>query len=79
MSKKTSQPDFEKALAELESLVENLERGELPLEETLKQFERGIELTRNCQKALQAAEQRVEILLAGSETETTEAYGENDE
>ncbi|MCH8896562.1 MAG: exodeoxyribonuclease VII small subunit [Gammaproteobacteria bacterium] len=79
MPKKTSQPDFEKALAELESLVENLERGELPLEETLKQFERGIELTRSCQKALQAAEQRVEILLAGSETETTEAYGETDE
>jgi len=79
LPKKTSQPDFEKALAELESLVENLERGELPLEETLKQFERGIELTRSCQKALQAAEQRVEILLAGSETETTEAYGETDE
>ncbi len=79
MSKKTSQPDFEKALSELETLVENLERGELPLEETLKQFERGIELTRSCQKALQAAEQRVEILLAGSETETTEPYGEADE
>jgi len=79
LPKKTSQPDFEKALAELESLVENLERGELPLEQTLKQFERGIKLTRSCQKALQAAEQRVEILLAGSETETTEAYGETDE
>lgn len=79
MPKKTSQPDFEKALSELETLVENLERGELPLEETLKQFERGIELTRSCQKALQAAEQRVEILLAGSETETTEPYGETDE
>ncbi len=79
MPKKTSQPDFEKALAELESLVENLERGELPLEQTLKQFERGIELTRSCQKALQSAEQRVEILLAGSESETTEAYGETDE
>ena len=79
MPKKTSQPDFEKALSELETLVEKLERGELPLEETLKQFERGIELTRSCQKALQAAEQRVEILLAGSETETTEAYGETDE
>ncbi len=79
MPKKTRQPDFEKALSELETLVENLERGELPLEETLKQFERGIELTRSCQKALQAAEQRVEILLAGSEAETTEPYGEADE
>ena len=79
MTKKTTQPDFEKALSELESLVENLEKGELPLEETLKQFERGIELTRSCQKALKSAEQRVEILLAGSETEKTEPYDEADE
>ena len=78
MTKKTSQPDFEKALSELESLVDNLEKGELPLEETLKQFERGIELTRCCQKALKSAEQRVEILLAGSETEKTEPYDEAD-
>ncbi len=78
MTKKTSQPDFEKALSELESLVDNLEKGELPLEETLKQFERGIELTRSCQKALKSAEQRVEILLAGSETEKTEPYDEAD-
>ncbi len=79
MPKKNSQPDFEKALSELESLVDNLEKGELPLEETLKQFERGIELTRSCQKALKSAEQRVEILLAGSETEKTEPYDEADE
>ncbi len=78
MTKKTSQPDFEKALSELESLVDNLEKGELPLEETLKQFERGIELTRSCQKALKSAEQRVEILLAGSETDKTEPYDEAD-
>ena len=79
MPKKNSQPDFEKALSELESLVDNLEKGELPLEETLKQFERGIELTRSCQKALKSAEQRVEILLAGSETEKTEPFDEADE
>ncbi|MCZ6499329.1 MAG: exodeoxyribonuclease VII small subunit [Gammaproteobacteria bacterium] len=79
MPKKNSQPDFEKALSELESLVDNLEKGELPLEETLKQFERGIELTRSCQKALKSAEQRVKILLAGSETEKTEPFDEADE
>ncbi len=78
MPKKNSQPDFEKALSELESLVDNLEKGERPLEETLKQFERGIELTRSCQKALNSAEQRVKILLAGSETEKTEPYDEDD-
>ena len=79
MSKKTSQPDFEKSLSELESLVASLEKGDLPLEETLKQFERGIELTRNCQQALKSAEQRVEILLANDETEKSEPYGEADE
>ena len=56
-------PDFEQALAELESLVERLERGDLPLDEALKTFERGVELTRHCQAALKAAQQKVEILL----------------
>jgi exodeoxyribonuclease VII small subunit len=56
-------PDFEQALAELEALVERLERGDLPLDEALKTFERGVELTRHCQGSLKAAQQRVEILL----------------
>jgi exodeoxyribonuclease VII small subunit len=56
-------PDFEQALAELEGLVERLERGDLPLEEALKTFERGVELTRHCQSSLKAAQQKVEILL----------------
>lgn len=55
--------DFESALAELEQLVEQMEQGELSLEESLQQFERGIALTRACQQALQAAEQKVQILL----------------
>jgi exodeoxyribonuclease VII small subunit len=56
-------PDFEQALAELEALVARLERGDLVLEEALKTFERGVELTRHCQASLKAAQQRVEILL----------------
>jgi exodeoxyribonuclease VII small subunit len=56
-------PDFEHALAELEALVARLERGDLPLDEALKTFERGVELTRHCQGSLKAAQQRVEILL----------------
>jgi len=56
-------PDFEQALAELEALVTRLERGDLPLDEALKTFERGVELTRHCQGSLKAAQQRVEILL----------------
>ncbi|HHO69249.1 MAG TPA: exodeoxyribonuclease VII small subunit [Gammaproteobacteria bacterium] len=60
-SKKT--PDFEAALDELEKLVETMEQGDLSLEESLKQFERGIQLTRSCQQALREAEQKVQVLL----------------
>ena len=55
--------DFEKALAELETLVERLERGDVPLDEALRAFERGVALTRHCQSCLQTAQQKVEILL----------------
>jgi exodeoxyribonuclease VII small subunit len=55
--------DFEKALTDLEAIVEKLEQGDLPLDESLKAFERGVELTRHCQVALKQAEQKVEILL----------------
>ncbi len=61
-AKKTKTSSFEDALNELEALVESMEQGELPLEESLKSFERGIVLTRTCQQALKAAEQKVEIL-----------------
>ncbi len=60
---KTGEPlNFEAALAELEKLVEKMESGEQSLEESLKSFQRGIELTRACQKGLKDAEQRVEKL-----------------
>jgi len=61
--RKSKIPDFEQALGELESVVERLEHGELSLEEALRQFERGIELTRACEASLKQAEQKVEILL----------------
>ena len=54
--------DFEKQLANLEALVESLESGDLSLEESLKSFESGIKVARECQQALKAAEQKVEIL-----------------
>ena len=63
MSGENKPIDFEKALAELESLVERLERGDVPLDEALRTFERGVALTRQCQARLQAAQQKVEILL----------------
>ena len=61
--------DFEKSLTELEQIVERLELGELSLDESLKQFERGIALTRACQTSLQQAEQKVEILLRAHNNE----------
>ena len=55
--------DFEKAVSELEALVEQMERGDLTLEESLTKFERGIALVRSCQTALQQAEQKVQTLI----------------
>lgn len=62
-STKEPQRDFETAMRDLEELVERLEQGDLPLEESLAAFERGVLLTRTCQTALKEAEQKVEILL----------------
>ena len=63
VKKKNKTIDFEKSLNELEDLVDRMEQGDSSLEDSLKDFERGIELTRNCQTALTEAEQKVQILL----------------
>jgi exodeoxyribonuclease VII small subunit len=68
VSETKNEIDFEKALAELEQLVETMEKGDLTLEESLKQFERGVTLTRACQKALSEAEQKVRILTRDNES-----------
>jgi len=73
-SKKAKTLDFEQALGELETVVERLEHGELPLEEALKQFERGVQLARSCQAALKQAEQKVEILLQRTPDAEPEAF-----
>ncbi|CAK0744789.1 exodeoxyribonuclease VII small subunit [Gammaproteobacteria bacterium] len=56
-------PDFEQSIKTLETLVERMERGELSLEQSLQDFERGVELVRTCRHALDTAEQRVQILM----------------
>lgn len=61
--------NLEKSLASLEKLVEELESGDLPLEQAMKKFEEGIKLTRGCQEALRAAEQKVKILLKSTDGE----------
>ena len=64
MSKKQAKPQqFEQMIAELESIVHQLEQGDLSLDDALAQFERGIALTRASQQQLQTAEQKVQILL----------------
>ena len=59
----TDTPDFELALKELESIVERMEKGEQTLEDSLKDFERGMELSKQCQNNLKQAELRVEKML----------------
>ena len=61
--KKSRVNEFEKSLAELEALVERMESGELSLEDSMKQFERGIQLARACQQQLKQAELRVQQLV----------------
>ena len=58
----TTIKDFESAIAELEAIVKRLEDGDLPLEESLALFERGVQLSRFCHSKLEEAERRVELL-----------------
>jgi len=60
--RKTKHIDFEKTLSELEDIVTRMEKGEMTLEESLRSYERGVSLSRGCQKALEQAEQRIQIL-----------------
>ena len=63
----TSEKSFETSLKELEEIVSRLEAGDLPLEQSLDLFEQGIRLSRDCQKRLDEAERKVEILLKGND------------
>ena len=69
---KKSTPNLEKSLGELEKIVGKLEEGDIPLEDALKQFEKGVKLSRDCQTALQSAEQRVQVLMNGELTDLGE-------
>jgi exodeoxyribonuclease VII small subunit len=72
-AKKTSFK-FESAIEELEHLVEEMEQGDLSLEDSLKHFERGVALTRSCQQALKEAEQKVQLLLEKEGQATVEPF-----
>ncbi len=77
MPKKKSPIDFESALKELETLVEKMEHGDISLEDSLKYFERGVELTRTCQQALKDAEQKVQILAEKNGRTELQAFTSN--
>ncbi len=77
-SKKTenSIQDFEKSLQQLEAIVQQMENGELGLEDSLKQFEQGIKLAKNCQNALSSAELKVNQLIEKNGLQQTIAFDE---
>ena len=70
--------DFEKSLTELEKLVDEMESGDLTLDQSLSKFEKGVALTKICQTALKEAEQRVNILLEKHGETTLESFTDND-
>ncbi len=67
-----SENDFEKALNRLSTIVSSLEKGDLPLEESLQLFEEGVRLSRYCSDRLEEAERRIDVLVKGKGGKTTE-------
>lgn len=75
-----AEPKFEKDLEKLESIVESLEEGGLPLDASIKKFEEGIKLAKRCEEALSSAEKKIEILTKNAAGEVkSEPFEGNDE
>src|ERR1044071_3467070 len=74
-----AEPTFEAQLASLERIVRELERGDLPLEQSLELFEQGVRLSRECQERLNEAERRIEVLLRGGDGATIAVPFESEE
>jgi exodeoxyribonuclease VII small subunit len=79
VNRKTAAAGFEATLAELEALVSRMESGDLPLDQALSHFERGVKLTRECQQQLQQAQQRVQILMQQAGGPVLETFSDSDE
>ncbi|MCK4852022.1 MAG: exodeoxyribonuclease VII small subunit [Candidatus Omnitrophica bacterium] len=69
---------FEKALEKLENIVGELEKGDIPLDATLKKYEEGVALARMCQKKLDSARQKIELLVKGEDGEFVKKDFEGD-
>jgi exodeoxyribonuclease VII small subunit len=78
-SAKTPLPDLENSLNEINTLITNMEQGNLSLEQSLEKFERGITLIKHCQKVLQEAEQKVQILIQNEGQDDLQPYENNPE
>jgi exodeoxyribonuclease VII small subunit len=72
--KKTEALTFEQSMQELETLVTKMEHGDLPLEDALRSFERGIQLARHSQQKLNDAEQKVQILTSQNGQQTLDVF-----
>lgn len=80
MTKKQDKlPRLEESLSEISMLIEKMEHGELTLEQSLLYFERGVTLIKHCQKTLEEAEQKVQILMQNNQQETLMVYDNPDE
>lgn len=77
-AKKKTGFQFESSLQELEQLIETMEKGDISLEDSLKHFEKGVQLTSACQKALQDAEQTVNVLLEKNGQPVIEKFNSDD-
>ena len=70
-------PNLEESLTEISKLIDKMEHSELTLEQSLSNFERGVTLIKHCQKILEEAEQKVQILIQNNHQEGLSAYGED--
>lgn len=80
MTKKQQKlPELEPSLAEITQLIEKMEQGELTLDQSLGHFERGITLVKHCQKILEDAEQKVQILIKNTKDSPLASYGQEED
>ncbi len=75
-NKDSKEPDFEEALSEIDSIVTKLEGGELSLDDSLRMFQRGMELVDSCSRKLDKAEEKLKVLIEGAGGEFTLRNGE---
>lgn len=76
--KKAENLSFEESMQELESIVKQMELGELPLEDALQRFERGIQLARHSQQKLKQAEQKVQILMGQNDQASLQPFDQSE-